>query len=438
MRSVQLAMQGDMRNQRFYYSNLKALEKQLMLLNDSVPKLLEMKPSTVGTNKVVDSVSSKKLPVLKKMPISADKKKVNSPSKTTGSEKLPNQTTNKAVKSTARVNYVSPNTKEKSYVTVNEEDKKEFLKKLKLSKEAIGKINKIKKKTPDATSIKPNSFVRLSNKFFRKYSDKLVPQFGNLAKELKKANIRFLLSSYLSMAIASMVVAFIFGLLIFLVLLAFSLNNWVYFVLPLGLSGLVMAFFYLYPSSESKSVQKRISQELPFATIYMAAIAGSNIEPTKIFKIIAASNEYPNVGKEIRKIIAQVDIYGYDLVTSLKNVAVRISNRKLAELFSGLATNISSGGELKSYLEKKAENFLVDYRLERQQYIDLAGTFMDVYISILIAAPLVLMMMFIVMNVAGLGMGGLTITTLLALSIVGIAIVNIIFIVVLNMKQPKV
>jgi len=170
----------------------------------------------------------------------------------------------------------------------------------------------------------------------------------------------------------------------------------------------------------------------------MAAIAGSNIEPTKIFKIIASSSEYVNVGREIKKVISQIDIYGYDLVTALKNVASRTSNKRLAELFSGLATNISTGGALKNYLGKKSENFLVDYRLERQKYSELAGTFMDVYISILIAAPLVLMMMFIVMNVAGLGMGGLTIEMLLILSVVGVVALNIVFLVVLNMKQPKV
>ncbi|MBU3923803.1 MAG: type II secretion system F family protein, partial [Nanoarchaeota archaeon] len=178
--------------------------------------------------------------------------------------------------------------------------------------------------------------------------------------------------------------------------------------------------------------------ELPFVTIHMAAISGSDIEPTKIFKIILRSEEYPNVAKEIKKVIVQTDIYGYDLVTSLKNVSMKTSNKKLGELLSGLATNISTGGALKNYLEKRAEDFLLDYKLEREQYSDLAGTFMDVYISILIAAPLVLMMMFIVMNVSGLGTSGLGITALLSLSIVGIVIVNIIFIVVLNLKQPKV
>ena len=173
-------------------------------------------------------------------------------------------------------------------------------------------------------------------------------------------------------------------------------------MLPFGLVGLVMAAFYLYPASEANSVNKGITQELPFATIHMAAIAGSNIEPSKILKIIMKSQEYPNIGREMKKVIAQVDIYGYDLVTSLKNVASSTSNKKLSELFSGIAINISTGGALKNYLEKKADNFLVDYRLERQKYKNLAGTFMDVYISILIAAPLILMMMFIVMNVSGL------------------------------------
>ena len=57
--------------------------------------------------------------------------------------------------------------------------------------------------------------------------------------------------------------------------------------------------------------------------------------------------------------IVQIEIYGYDIVTSLKSVAKTTSNKKLSELFSGLATNISSGGALKNYLEKKSETFLV-------------------------------------------------------------------------------
>ena len=397
MRAIEIGMLGDASHADFYNSSLRALAEQLVLLNKAVPDLLKESSPIVG-----------------KLPLFAKKK------------------------ATVRMSYVSPATKEKRFVTINKNDKREFLKKLKMSEGALVGIKKMKAKSSVTTVSKPSFYAKISNRFFRDVSDRLASQFDSLAKDLKKANIRFLLSSYLSMAIMTMTLAFVVGVVVFVVLMVFSLSNWMYFVLPYGLAGLALAGFYLYPASAASSVQKSISQELPFATIHMAAIAGSDIEPTKIFKIIATSREYPNIGREIRKVLTQIDVYGYDLVTALKNVALRTSNKKLAELFSGLATNISSGGALKNYLEKKAENFLNDYRLERQKYSNLAGTFMDVYISILIAAPLVLMMMFIVMNVAGLGMGGLSITTLLMLSIVGVVIVNIIFIVVLNMKQPKV
>jgi len=405
MRAVRDKMEKDAGNESLYLSSLNSLSERLVLLNNVVPELLK-----------------------ERSPIRA----LHESAQVTGHRSQ----VAKEEKATVNMSYVSPATKEKRYITISKKDKAAFLEKLKLSEGDLSVIKKMEKEDVGIVIQKPSSFARTSNIFFRKYSEKVAPKFVDLDKDLKKANIRFLMSSYLSMAMMSAAIAFVLGFVLFGVLLIIDLSYLIYFFLPFGFAGLALVAFYLYPSSRASSILKRINQELPFATIHMAAIAGSDIEPSKIFKIIARSKEYPYIGMEIKKIIAQVDIYGYDLVTSLMNVSLRISNKKLAELFSGLATNISTGGALKNYLEEKAQTFLLDYRLERQRYSDLAGTFMDVYISILIAAPLVLMMMFIVMNVAGLGMAGLGITTLLMLSIVGIVIVNIIFIVVLNFKQP--
>jgi len=401
MRSVALAMKDDAGHRDFYASSMKALKGQLKLLNKVVPSLL--KEGSPLTKLVKDEKASK-------------------------------ATISKPVK----MSYVSPSAKEKKYITINKGSRREFLEKLKLSEDSLKGLKKAKKKVDIVIDHKPNGYMKISNRFFLNYSEKLVPIFKDLAGDLKKGNMNFLLSSYLSMAISSMIIAFFVGLLFFGLMMVISSSNWIYLLAPFVFFLLTFAGFYIYPASGASSIQGKIAMELPFATIHMAAIAGSNIEPTRIFKIIAASKEYVNIGKEIRKVIAQVDIYGYDLVTSLRNVAKRTSNKDLAELFSGLATNIGTGGELKSYLEEKADSFLLDYKLARQKYSDLAGTFMDVYISILIAAPLILMMMFIVMNVAGLGMGGLSISSLMMLSIAGIIVVNIIFIIVLNMKQPKV
>ena len=412
MHSIEMSLKIDKSNKKFYVSSLRSLAQQLQLLNKTVPNLLkEWSP----LKKFIGDEEGKKE--------GGEVKKV---------EKLEKS-------KVVRMSYISPSTKEKKFITINKEDKKKFLEKLKLSESSLSGLKKIEKKKAEVVTIlEPSIFARYANKYFLKYSEKLAPQFTNLERDLKRSNMRFMLRTYLSIALFSSAIAFFIGFLIYGLLVVVSLSNFIYIWIPFVAAGVVIFGFYTYPASEASSVKKKISQELPFVTIHMAAIAGSNIEPTKIFRIIASSKEYPAIGTEVRKIVAQVEIYGYDLVTSLKNVAGRTSNKELSELLSGLATNISGGGELKTYLEKKSENFLLDYKLERQKYADLAGTFMDVYISILIAAPLVLMMMLIVMNVAGLGMGNMGITTLLFLSIGGIAVANVVFLFVLNLKQPVV
>jgi Flp pilus assembly protein TadB len=416
LHSIETSMGMDKANKAFYVSSIQSLVQQLQLLNRAVPSLL------------------KEWSPLKKF-VEEDKEKV-------GEKTIPKPPVVKVKQENpemVRMSYVSPSTKEKRFVTIDKKDRKKYLEKLRFSESGMAGLRNIEKKqSTEVILSKPSIFAKYANKYFLKYSEKLAPQFIGLEKDLKKSNMGFILKTYLSMALFSSVIAFFVGFLVYGFLLVMSLSNFIHIWIPFVAIVATMFVFYIYPSNEVSSVQKKISQELPFVTIHMAAIAGSNIEPTKIFKIIAFSKEYPTIGTEVKKIVVQTEIYGYDLVTSLKNVARRTSDKQFSELLSGLAANISGGGELKTYLEKKAENFLLDYKLERQKYADLAGTFMDVYISILIAAPLVLMMMFIVMNVAGLGMGTLGITTLLFLSIGGIAIANVVFLVVLNIKQPAV
>ena len=433
MNSILVVMSGDTDNYNFYLSSLNSLAEQIRMLNRAVPELLKEWSPIINPS---DKKIKLKLPEIKKSIEHGQKKEIkysNLPDIA-----IPKKIQNISEKKTVKMSYVSPLANEKRFVVINKDDRKDFLKKLQLSEGNLKKINKVKVLKSKNSVKNPSFFASFSNKLFRSRSDKLVSNFSSLASDLKKGNVGVLTSTYLSMAMLASIVALSVGFLIFIGLMFISVTNWVYGWIPFFLIGIVATAFYLYPANKAGTVQKNIYQELPFVAIHMAAIAGSEVEPTKIFKIIAESKEYPYIGVEVRKIIIQTEIYGYDLVTSLKNVASRTSNKKLAELFSGLATNITTGGELKSYLEKKADNFLMDYRLERQKYSDLAETFMDVYISILIAAPLVLMMMFIVMSVAGLSIGGLGLSTLLMLSIIAVVVINILFLFVLNIKQPKV
>jgi archaeal flagellar protein FlaJ len=207
-------------------------------------------------------------------------------------------------------------------------------------------------------------------------------------------------------------------------------------MIPIFTPIIVFLALYLYPMTEQSSITKKIDQELPFAVIHMSAISGSGIEPTQIFKIIGLSKEYPALRKEIRKVLNQINLYGHDLVTSLRNVAATTPSLKLAELFSGVSTTITSGGDLSTFFEKRAESLLIAYRLEREKYTRLAETFMDVYISLVIAAPMILMTILVLISVSNLNTSiSPLLMTILIIFIIGV--LNAIFLGFLHLKQPN-
>ena len=101
-----------------------------------------------------------------------------------------------------------------------------------------------------------------------------------------------------------------------------------------------------------------------------------------------------------------------------------------------MSITISSGGDIKTFFEKRAEGLLLEYKLEREKYTKMAETFMDVYISIVIAAPMILLLLLVMISVSGIDIG-LGITQITLLIVGAIALINIVFLGFLQLKQPK-
>ena len=283
-----------------------------------------------------------------------------------------------------------------------------------------------------------NAYLRFSNKYFRKFSERLIAKklFDKTNRNLRMITSPILLHSYVSMLLMSTVLAFIVGLVIGLPFFFFGIV-----LIPLsvisGLPLLTFLLFYAYPGSQRKTLEKQINQELPFVTIYMSAVATSGIEPTKIFDILVRTKDYPSTNREIKKLLNYINFYGYDIVTALRYGSKQSPSERLSLLFNGLATTITTGGELSGFLKKHSEGLLFDYRLEREKYTKVAETFMDIYISIVIAAPMILMILFVLISLTGYASGFLTPNILSILVIFMISVLNIGFLLFLNFKQPK-
>ncbi|MFH1310911.1 MAG: type II secretion system F family protein [Nanoarchaeota archaeon] len=324
-----------------------------------------------------------------------------------------------------------------------------FLEKISLKKMKMGKIKIQKKKEK-----KPSKYVNIANKLFYNLANSLINKgkFRKLGRTLVKSNMEYISATYVPVIFFSTLVSVIVAILVMVFLLFFNVSSappfitsieeslgirflkvfWILFAVPVA----TYAFAYFYPELEKKSLESKINQELPFATIHMSSITSSMIEPSKIFSILISTGGYPHLEKEFIKLQNEINIYGYDLITALRNRSANSPSRKLADLYNGLVTTITSGGDLPQFFEKRSQTLLFEHRLEVEKSAKTAETFMDIYISAVIAAPMILMLLLMMMSISGFGIS-LSPFMISLIMILSVSIINIVFLTFLHLKQPK-
>jgi flagellar protein FlaJ len=188
----------------------------------------------------------------------------------------------------------------------------------------------------------------------------------------------------------------------------------------------------------ANSRKRHIKDDLPFVVLHMAAVAGSGAQPIAMFNLILSSGEYKGVEGEIKKIVNYVNLFGYNLTTALRAVAITTPSNDFRDLMNGLVTTIESGGDLKSFLSAKADEIMTNYKLERKKYVETLGTYSDVYTGVLIAAPLLFFITLAIIRMFGTDLMGVSISTIASVGTYGlIPLMNVGFIIFLNIIQPN-
>ena len=300
---------------------------------------------------------------------------------------------------------------------------------------------------------KASTYVKIASSMFANRATKLIKKgrFHSLERDLIRANMEFVPVNYISVIYFTTLISFFAGIFLTIFFLFFSLVVsppfivpaaegigarivsvfWIMFALP----ALIYLFVYFYPSMERKSIETRINLELPFATIHMSSISSSMLEPSKIFSIIIRTGEYPFLEKEFTRLLNEVNVYGYDLVSALRDRAFNSPSRKLSDLYNGLATTINSGGDLPEFFAKRSETLLFEHGIETEKHSKAAETFMDIYISVVITAPMILMLLLVMMSASGLGLS-LSTGMITLIMVLAVLLMNVLFLAFLHLKQP--
>jgi flagellar protein FlaJ len=243
--------------------------------------------------------------------------------------------------------------------------------------------------------------------------------------------LTILIGYFLSLIIVSVLILTVLKLNIFLTILSL-----IFVPVIIGVLILVAGFFYPYERVLSR--RRSIETNLPFAISHMGAIAASGVSPQAIFKLLAEFKEYDVLADEMQKIVRNIEVFGLDPMTALREVSKRSPSEKFRQLLQGLLTTIESGGDLRTYLKNAGEQALFRWRIKREKYLEQLSTYAEFYTGLLIAAPLFLISLFSVMNMIQPQLGGFDIAQLMTMSVyLIIPAMNTGFLIFLHMTQVE-
>jgi flagellar protein FlaJ len=289
----------------------------------------------------------------------------------------------------------------------------------------------MKKQSQAATqaSDKPLSLLKapwlLAYRYLGVRIQRTLPYFADLGTTLQKAALKISLQSYVSMMIFLAATSWAVSVVITGILAAYAgAPIWLALIYAFGVATLfgtmVFGLLYLVPALLASNRRKKMELELPYVASHMSILAAAGIPPTRMFKLIEDSRTTPEVASDANEIVRDVQILGKDIMTALEIERDRSPSRVFGDVLEGLVATIRSGGDMKKYLLDATHTIMDLRRIAAKQLIESLGVFAEVYISLLVVFPLLIIVMFSVMGLIGGGLGGLSTTTMMAFVTYGI------------------
>ena len=257
----------------------------------------------------------------------------------------------------------------------------------------------------------------IATKIFGRLIEKNEKLFAPLKDSLQKADIKMPFIAYASLmllfSLLTLIYVFIFSFIVFTIFQREVIVAIFYSFFAALLSSVLIFFVaYFYPIQRVSARKRNIEVNLPFVVIHMGALVEAGLPPYQMFKLISSFEEYGEISKEFGKIVRNIEQFGLDPLTAIKEVAMRCPSDELQQLLMGFVTTTESGGNIKLYLKTVGEQTLFDYRKRRERYIRTLDMLSELYTGIVISAPLFLVAMLAIMNMIQPTIGGWTIKDL--------------------------
>ena len=170
-------------------------------------------------------------------------------------------------------------------------------------------------------------------------------------------------------------------------------------LLPVG----VYAYTYMAPGMRANARKNNIDKRISYAMSFIAAMASADVNVDIIFKELSRQPIYGEIQKEAQWINRDIDLMGVDTLTALSDAASRTPSDKFQDFLQGVVTTARSGGKMKPFFIMKADQYMKERRIEEKKLIETLGVLAESFVTVVVAAPLFLIVMISLMATMGSG-----------------------------------
>lgn len=159
---------------------------------------------------------------------------------------------------------------------------------------------------------------------------------------------------------------------------------------------------YYYPHLVVDSRRRNIDIMLPHAIVYMYALSFGGMDFVEVLKRTSkAEGTYGEVSKEVEGIVRDVEVFGNDLFTALRNARNLSPSSNFEEFLDDMLSVLDSGGDMTEFLENQSEKYMEEAKDEQDRFLETLATMSEVFVVAFVAAPLFLIVTFMMMSFLG-------------------------------------
>ncbi|MEM3627313.1 MAG: type II secretion system F family protein [Candidatus Bathyarchaeia archaeon] len=197
----------------------------------------------------------------------------------------------------------------------------------------------------------------------------------------------------------------------------------------------VMIGFMLIPISRAGERASNLEREMPFAAAYISVMASGGIAPYTSFKRLAEVELMPAMRSESREIIKDVEIFGIDPLTAIENSAKRNPLDIFKDFLSGYASTVIIGGDIRHFLERKAEDIFKTRALRVKAAAERLGMLLETFIIVMVLMSLCFYILFSVESIYSVGIS--TFSGIILYTYLFTPLLSMMFIYLAHSMQPK-